>query len=109
MTKLDLALSDAVREWVLNYVANSDIDGATACLLKGRWEDEGPEDHWMITVYGNENIEVLEPELASLGRSLIYNVDGLKICIAQFDLLSELEGKVLDFQNGRLVVVERDT
>lgn len=107
MPKLDLRLSEVVRLKIEDMVGYSTVEGAVPCLSKGRWTDEGPEEYWRLGIYGHSNVDAIERDLKPLGHSLKYDVDGMEICIAQFHLLPELEGKTLDVENGRLVVRER--
>jgi len=77
------------------------------CIMKGRSLPE-TVDRWTYGAYGPQNIDGLAPEYEQRGKPLLYIADGITVAIPQYQLIHEIEGKVLGLGDGCLVVLEND-
>ena len=106
ITPLDLTLSLEVKAYIGAFLQGITDYTPTLTLLKARRDDD-TEDRWMYAAYGPENISAMTPDLESRGHALLYSFDGLVAAIPQFDLLSELAGKMLALGPKGLIVAPR--
>jgi len=122
LTPLDLKFTAEARVRIFAFLSSIKSYTPTLCLMKGfrTPEDDGTlrdriekmrdlEECWTIGAYGPENIEHVAPELERLGKPLLYSADGFVVAIPQFDLVSELVGKLADYRDNRLVLNDRES
>jgi hypothetical protein len=105
--KINAKLTAFAKEQMLNFLSQTNIEGAMIGIDKGRWEDES-EEHWGYGSYSPEQIEKVAPEYEEQGHSLLYDLDGITIVFSQVQLLEELEGKTIDINKGRLLIKDNE-
>jgi hypothetical protein len=60
--------------------------------------------HWYLSFYSKAQVEQWSETYAANGHSLVYNAQGLVVCIPQSQLLAELTGRTLDVQDRRVCI-----
>jgi hypothetical protein len=60
--------------------------------------------HWRLDVYTKVQIDQFAESYASAGCSLVYDAQGLAVCVPQSQLVAELGGKTLDVKDGRVCI-----
>ena len=89
-----------------SFIAEVTSPGATLCLMKGRATGD-TVDEWMYNYYDNSNIPVVEQMVGEHGHPLLYEAGGFTICVPQFHLVPELQGRVLGWtERNRLGFLE---
>ena len=86
--------------------------GSVVALMLGGSETYGPDGvlkerkpyHWQFQVYGKDQAQALERDYLARGVPLLYNFDGITLCIPQADFLHQLKARTVDFQGGAVVV-----
>jgi len=86
-----------------SFIESCDGDNVVLGIMKWRAEGE-PEEHWGYGAYSREQVDSVAGEIEPLGYSVLYELDGLTVAFDQNDLLSELEGCVIDVDGERLIV-----
>jgi hypothetical protein len=102
-TSIALAFSPQARAKIDAFLARITEYPPTLCIMKGRTLPE-TDDKWTYGAYGPDNLKALAPDYERLGKPLLYAVDGLSVAIPQYQLVHELEGKVLELGDGCLIV-----
>jgi hypothetical protein len=60
--------------------------------------------HWQFQVYPKHQAQALERDYLARGVPLLYNVDGVTLCIPQAEFLHQLKAHKVDFQAGAVVI-----
>jgi len=104
-TPINCNLTPHARDYLLRLLERRKARGYVApvlCLLKAT------DEKWYAEVYNQTNIDGLAPKLASLGKPLIYMLDGLEFAIPQFNFLHELSGKTIDYKDRSIFLEENN-
>jgi len=70
---------------------------------QGRLKEQTPW-RWTIQTYPKEQAEGLQRDFAAMGHEIIFDADGLVLCVPQFQFLEQLTGKTLDVSNGEICI-----
>ena len=103
--RLDVMLTVGARSRLLGFVNSVPDSEAILAFLKWR-KDEDDDEHWGYGTYSARKVAAIAAEVEQRGHTLLFDIDGITVAIPQFHLLSELEEKLIDEANGRLVIRE---
>ena len=104
MEQLDLHITDAARAHIAELMHGQAAGTLPVLLFASSSRTfnaegvcvHGEPPHWYLNVYTQSQIEKLSSGYAAHGASLIYDAQGLVLCIPQSQLAAELSGKTLD-------------
>jgi hypothetical protein len=111
MSVLHLTITDRAKVYMANLLRSSP-KGSLPALFFGseRRYDKGGRlvkeaaPHWSMNVYDQVQAERLDRDFSTKGFRVIYRVGELTLCVAQPQLVAELEGKTLDVEGGNVCV-----
>ena len=111
METLDLCLTDSARAHIAKLMQGQEA-GALPAIMFGAGQTYNPAGvltrqdppHWQLNIYTKPQIEQFSTAYAERGHSLVYEAEGVILCIPQPQLAAELAGKTLDVVNRRVCV-----
>jgi hypothetical protein len=111
MAELDMHITESARARIAD-VLSSRNPGCVVALMYGGMETYGPDGalkdkkryHWEFQVYPKAQAQALERDYLTRGMPILYEVDGITLCIPQLQLLDQLKGRTLDVEGGAVVV-----
>ena len=107
-------VSPAARTAMLEYLQKNGSPEAVLSLLKVRigdaegQVDENTKEEWTYGYYEQWNIRGIERELKTVGKPVLYEIDGLIFAIPQCGYLDEIVGKKLVLDSSSHRVAFRD-
>lgn len=102
--QLELKITNAAKAQIKKFLLeNAGIDHPIPGLLLGR-QNEEVEKHWTVGAYSQDQITNLVQIYLTKGLVLLYEADGIELCVPQTHLVVQLGGKTLDYQEGHYVV-----
>lgn len=104
--RIKLKITEAAKEKIQGVLATAGTINALPALMLTSERKEQPAI-WCIAWYGEDQIRDIEKAYAENGFgefSIRYEADGMKLCIPQVQLVSQIEGKTLDYHDGHYAV-----
>lgn len=105
-TPIRLRITETAKEEIRRFLAKSNTPNALPGLLLTAGTKEQPAT-WCIGLYTEDQARDIEKMYAQNGFAepvVLYEADGMNLCIPQTQLLSKLDGKTLDYRKRRYVV-----
>jgi hypothetical protein len=101
--QLNLKITEPAKERIKRFLEAAELDNPLPGLLLSM-DTNDRSGGWHIGAYGQKQVQELQNMYAAKGFVLVYQADGIKLCLPQTHLISELEGKTLDYQGDHYVV-----
>jgi len=98
--QLKLTLTGPARAFIKGCVTKP---GSIPGLLWG-WEDDDVRERWMVVEYPCQQAQELVEMFREVGYPVLFEVDGMELCVPQSHIAETLEGKILDMKGGLLVL-----
>ena len=98
--QLKLRLTGLARAYIKGCVTKPN---SIAGLLWGRSDDDVSE-LWIVVEYPRTQVREIVEMFREVGYPVLFEVDGMELCVPQSHIGENLTGKVLDVKNGLLVL-----
>ena len=105
MSALTLRITEKAKARIADLLAGRE-PGSVLALMYGSSTTYGPDGklkdrtpaRWQLQAYGKAQAASLEQDYTKSGWPFFHFVDGITLCVPQFQLLPELEGRTLDVE-----------
>jgi len=112
MEQLNLHITEAALAHIAELMCRQESGALPAIFFASGSRELGGEGtlvaekpaHWYLNVYTKAQIEQFAESYAAAGCSLVYDAQGLAVCIPQSQLVAELAGKTLDVQDSLVCI-----
>jgi hypothetical protein len=112
MEQLDLRFTDAALAHVEDIMRGRESGALPAIFFSSRSSEHDADGtlvreesaHWYLSFYSRAQIQEWSEVYASHAHLLVYDAQGLVVCIPQFQFLAELTGKTLDVRDRRVCI-----
>lgn len=100
--RLQLKITDTAKRRIAKFLKESGfVQALPGLLLSSR--TKGQEETWYIGAYTQDQVKDLEQMYASKDFAVVYEADGIELCVPQVHLVALLDGKTLDYQEDHYV------
>ena len=111
MKPLALLITEKAKARIAELLSSC-APGSVPALMFGRSKTYDPQGQlteetpwrWTIQAYGKEQADNLQRDFAAMGHQILFESDGLVLCVPQFQFLEQLTGKTLDVSNGDICI-----
>ena len=104
--RIHLRITETAKEQIQSFLANAKAPDVLPGLLLSSETRQQPA-FWHIGLYTKDQVRDIEATYASngfVGLVAMYEAEDMELCIPQAQLVSQLEGKTLDYRDGRYVI-----
>ncbi len=98
-TRLKLHLTESAYYAVLDHTFKPDLKNPLPALIYNQHTNE-----YEIRAYSYEVVEKMISEYRKKGKTLVYQVGCINLCIENTVLISEIKEKVLDYMHGKFFI-----
>jgi len=103
MLEIDLIIHPKLKDWLSDIVNHDETAGFERFVAKGPINDSGP-DVWSMTAISSETLGLIKAN----SEPKYIEADGLKFLTIQYDLVSELNGKFMDWGDNGPELIDRE-